>query len=122
MTGLRPEQRVEFGKDSSQEKSMEVANSPLQGSTAADGFIAGPWELVEGSDDGNAVISPSMPPWWTAVVICTDRETQNRVARMMVAAPDLLAFAKHFVETTAGTSERVKMARAAISKATEGRS
>lgn len=86
-------------KEMAQERSLEVlANAKTSGTR--EGFITGPWELVEGSDEGNATITPPMDspndlePWWTAVIICTDRDVQNRVGRLMVSAPDLLAALK----------------------------
>lgn len=124
-------------EDSGEENISEVLANVTRQDTR-DGFIAGPWELVEASDEGNAIISPPVDSlragdtWWTAVIICGDRATQNAVARRMHAANDLLAALKEcaadFRSPPCTISEgyalaahefmrRQKIARAAIAKA-----
>jgi hypothetical protein len=143
---LTKEQRQEFGREPTEpakhtagpapESILEVSTD-AKPSQATRGFTAGPWELVEGSDDGNAVISPPMDtplgsgPWWTAIVLCAHTETQNRVARLMAAAPDLLEVARLVLVFNEGNPHPededswcwfakglVDKARAAIAKAT----
>lgn len=90
------------------------------------------WEVTPGDDHRHTVVSPvgRVEHWWTAVVSCADAETEESIARMIWAAPKLLAalkLAEAFMagfeddDLQDGINQRLGEIRAAIAKA-EGRS
>ena len=65
--------------------------------------LRGPWVYASASEEGSAVVSPptedqSADPWWTAIIDCADDDVANDIARLMHAAPDLLAALLDFME------------------------
>ena len=102
-----------------------------QASTRA--HLRGPWVYAPASEEGSAVVSPptdddSVKVWWTAIIDCADDDVANDIARLIAAAPDLLAALKLLLREVElsgnadakdyGWPAAVSATRAAINRAT----
>ena len=68
----------------------------MSGPAETRAHLRGPWVYAPASEEGSAVVSPptegeSADPWWTAIIDCADDDVANDIARLMHAAPELLA-------------------------------